>query len=77
MTTLVHVLCELQDYMKDQKLSSLIQHRVLGFFDYLWIRNKGTNPQFLLSDMPYCMQSEVSLATTERLISQVYSTYIV
>lgn len=60
--------------MKQQKLSSLVQGRVLNFFDYLWIRNKGTDPQCLLEDMPYCMQSEVSLATTENLIKQVHYT---
>ena len=57
--------------MKQQNLSSSVQSRVLNFFDYLWIRNKGTDPQVLLEDMPYCMQSEVSLATTESLIKQV------
>ena len=61
----------LQVYMKQQNLSSSVQNRVLNFFDYLWIRNKGTDPQVLLEDMPYCMQSEVSLATTESLIKQV------
>lgn len=62
----------LQGYMKQQNLSSSVQGRVLNFFDYLWIRNKGTDPQVLLEDMPYCMQSEVSLATTESLIKQVH-----
>lgn len=60
--------------MKQQKLSSVVQSRVLNFFDYLWVRNKGTDPQFLLEDMPYCMQSEVSLATTETLIRKVHPT---
>lgn len=62
-------------YMRQQNLSSSVQNRVLNFFDYLWIRNKGTDPQVLLEDMPYCMQSEVSLATTEALIKQVLSIY--
>ena len=48
-----------------------MQKRVLRFFDYVWARNKGKDPQLLLSDMPYCMQSDVSLATTEKLIRQV------
>ena len=60
-----------QMYMTQQKLSSPVQGRVINFFDYLWLRNKGTDPHTLLADMPYCMQSEVSLATTESLIKQV------
>ena len=58
--------------MKEQKLSSVMQQRVLNFIDCLWKRNMGTDPQCLLSDMPYCMRSEVFLATTESLIREVY-----
>ncbi len=56
-----------QDYMKEQHLSSVMRRRVLEFFDYLWARSKGTDQRTLLSDMPYCVQAEVSLATTEYL----------
>ena len=56
--------------MREQHFSSGLQNRVLHFFDYLWIRNKGAGRQSLLEDMPSCMQAEVSLATTERLIKQ-------
>ena len=61
--------------MRQQKLSSPVQGRVINFFDYLWLRNKGTDPHTLLADMPYCMQSEVSLATTESLIKEVHTYY--
>ena len=61
----------MQDYMKEQQLPSALKHRVLDFFEYLWVRNKGTDRKSLLSDMPYCMQAEVSLATTESLLRKV------
>lgn len=61
----------MQDYMKEQQLPSALKHRVLDFFEYLWVRNKGTDRQSLLSDLPYCMQAEVSLATTESLLRKV------
>ena len=67
LTSLVYM----QDYMKEQQLPSALKHRVLDFFEYLWVRNKGTDRQSLLSDMPYCMQAEVSLATTESLLRKV------
>ena len=57
--------------MHEQQLSSMMQQRVLDFFDYLWVRNKGTERQTLFADMPYCMQAEVSLATTEPLMRNV------
>ncbi len=58
--------------MQEQHLSSSMRHRVMNFFDYLWVRNKGTDRQSLLHDMPYCMQAEVSLATTENLLREVW-----
>ena len=62
--------------MHEQHLSSVMRRRVLDFFDYLWVRNKGTDRQSLLSDMPYCMQAEVSLATTESLLRNVTREFV-
>ena len=63
--------------MKEQHLPSVLKHRVLDFFEYLWVRNKGTDRTNLLSDLPYCMQAEVSLATTESLLKKVIHVHIV
>ena len=57
--------------MREQHLSSTLQNRVLKYFDYLWVRNKGVDRQSLFKDIPSCMQAEVSLATTEELIKSV------
>ena len=64
-----------KDYMREQHLSSIMQQRVVKFFDYLWVRNKGIDRKSLLADMPYCMQAEVSLATTEPLLRNVMVVY--
>ena len=63
--------------MHEQQLSSLTQQRVMDFFDYLWVKNNGTDRQTLLADMPYCMQAEVSIATTEPLMRNVRSIYVI
>ena len=57
--------------MREQHLSSTLQNRVLKYFDYLWVRNKGVDRQSLFKDIPCCMQAEVSLATTKELITSV------
>ncbi len=57
--------------MNEQQLSGKLRSRVLRFFDYLWVRNKGVNRRSLFDDMPSCMLAEVSLATTERLLKEV------
>ena len=63
--------------MREQQLSSLTQQRVMDFFDYLWVKNNGTDRQTLLADMPYCMQAEVSMATTEPLMRNVRSIHVI
>ena len=67
LTSLVYM----QDYMKEQQLPSALKHRVLDFFEYLWVRNKGTDRQSLLSDMPYCMHDTMNVIQT--LYIGVYS----
>ena len=57
--------------MTEQHLSGKLQKRVLKFFDYLWVRNKGADRRSLFDDMPSCMLAEVSLATTEKLFKEV------
>ena len=57
--------------MHEQHLSSTLQNKVLKYFDYLWVCNKGVDCQSLFKDIPSCMQVEVSLDTTEELIKSV------
>ena len=57
--------------MHEQQLSSPMQQRVMDFFDYLWVKNNGTDRQTLLTDLPYCMQADVSMATIEPLMRSV------
>ena len=57
--------------MHEQELSSPMQQRVMDFFDYLWVKNNGTDRQTLLTDLPYCMQADVSMATIEPLMRNV------
>ena len=63
--------------MREQQLCSLTQQRVMDFFDYLWVKNNGTDRQTLLADMPYCMRAEVSMATTEPLMRNVRSICVI
>jgi hypothetical protein len=60
--------------MHEQQISPPMKQRVVDFFDYLWIKNNGTERQTLLTDMPYCMQADVSMATIEPLMRNARST---
>ena len=57
--------------MTEQHLPGKLKGRVLKFFNYLWVRNKGVDRRSLFDDMPSCMLAEVSLATTEQLLKEV------
>ena len=63
----------MRQYMKNKHLSLVMRQRVFNFLNYLWLRNKGTGRQDILSDLPYCMQAEVSLAITNTMLRQVSS----
>ena len=65
-----------QEHMKEEEqLPSCLQTRVMNFFDYLWLRNKGADrQQELLADMPSCMQAELFLTITQQLIRHVRKT---
>lgn len=57
--------------MKQHHVTSALRQRVFKFFEYSWLRNKGTDRQDMLSDLPYCMQAEISLDIAETMLRSV------
>jgi len=47
--------------MEDQAVPWSLQHRVISYFDYLWMRNKGVDIKSLFHDCPSCLKSELFL----------------
>lgn len=60
-----------KEQMKDMKLNSKLRNRVISYFDYLWMRNKGVDQYTLLRDAPPCLQAELALYINERHLTKV------
>ncbi|XP_022094111.1 uncharacterized protein LOC110981133 isoform X3 [Acanthaster planci] len=57
--------------MKDMRLNSKLRNRVVSYFDYLWMRNKGVDQHTLFKDAPFCLQTEIGLAVYEKSLKKV------
>ncbi|XP_071795542.1 uncharacterized protein [Asterias amurensis] len=57
--------------MKDMKLNGKLRNRVVAYFDYLWMRNKGIDQHGLFKDAPFCLQTEIGLAVNENNLKKV------
>jgi CRP-like cAMP-binding protein len=64
-------LSAIKGYMREKNLMSVMQTRVVNYFEYLWSRNKGMDRSGLFQDMPQCMHSEVTLSASEHLLRRV------
>ncbi|PIK48172.1 tetrameric potassium-selective cyclic nucleotide gated channel [Apostichopus japonicus] len=60
-----------KEQMKDMKLNSKLRNRVISYFDYLWMRNKGVDQHTLLRDAPFCLQTELALNINEHHLTKV------
>lgn len=64
-------LAAVKDQMKDMRLNSKLQNRVISYFDYLWARNKGIDQSTLFRDAPFCLQNDLSLSVSGGHIQKV------
>ena len=59
------------EYIKDQGVAEQLQSRIIRYYEYLWMRNKGVDGVDLFTDMPMTLQAEVSLGINADVISKV------
>lgn len=57
--------------MKRERVSHSLRHRVLNYYHHHWLQCKGINRQTLFDDTPFCMHTEIALATTRKLLQVV------
>ncbi|XP_077978719.1 uncharacterized protein LOC144434138 [Glandiceps talaboti] len=61
----------IKDHMHDQGLPSKLQKKVVSYYDYIWMRNKGVDIKNLLKDSPSCMHAAIWLGANEHLLKKV------
>eukprot|EP00794_Sanderia_malayensis_P016547 gene16547-18222_t len=60
-----------QAHMRSQSISVALQKRVVDFFRYNWVKNRGLPVASLLNDLPYCLHAEICYTLIGDIISQV------
>lgn len=64
----VHRLDAIQEYLKDAGVSAELQIKVIGYYEYLWVRNKGKEGTEAFNELPIAFQAELSLETYQNMI---------
>ncbi len=63
----------LKVYMKNLFVSKPMRRSVFKYLELVWLNNMGATQQNILSDLPYTLQADVSLAITHHMLTSVRS----
>ncbi|XP_064635102.1 uncharacterized protein LOC135492519 [Lineus longissimus] len=64
-------LSAITSHLVDQEVPTTLTQRVVGYFNYLWIRNQGVDPKGLFKDAPYCMIAELTLEMSSDMFAKI------
>ena len=59
-------------YLQDQGISEHLEKRVMNYYDYVWVRTQGVDPESLFDGLPAAMFGDVTLSLYEEIIRKVY-----
>ncbi|XP_055341339.1 uncharacterized protein LOC129590239 isoform X2 [Paramacrobiotus metropolitanus] len=61
----------IKQYMHHEHLSKKLKHRIVRYYEYLWLRTHGIDPQTLIAGLPPSLTSELALQLYRKVIEQV------
>ena len=61
----------IKKYMQHEHLPTSLQTRVVRFYQYLWLRAQGVDPQTLISGLPPSLTGELALQLYRKVIEQI------
>ncbi|XP_070566365.1 uncharacterized protein [Ptychodera flava] len=64
-------LTAIKSFMKDQDMDYELRQRVVSFYEYLWMRTKGVDPDSLFDGLPLSLKADVTLSLYQEIINQV------
>lgn len=64
---MIHV----KSYMDTQFINTALQRRVLDYYEHLWFKTKGVQPNTLFSVLPLSLWSDVTYSLYEEIISKI------
>ncbi|XP_071956713.1 uncharacterized protein [Antedon mediterranea] len=58
-------------YLKDHQSNKNLEQRVITYYNYLWLRNKGVDPDSLFDGLPLSLKADVTLNLYQEMINKV------
>ncbi|XP_066276868.1 uncharacterized protein [Branchiostoma lanceolatum] len=59
-----------KEHMKDQDVPQDLRHKVVNYYDYIWLRNRGVDVSTLFLEAPRCLQEDVSYSMTKEYLDR-------
>ena len=56
---------------QDQQINRALEQRVVTYYNYMWLRTKGVDPNSLFDGLPLSMKAEVALDIYADMINKV------
>ncbi|XP_033108885.1 uncharacterized protein LOC117110323 isoform X2 [Anneissia japonica] len=64
-------LTAVKHYLKDHQSDKNLEHRVITYYNYLWLRTKGVDPDSLFDGLPLSLKADVTLNLYQEMINKV------
>ncbi|KAJ7372502.1 hypothetical protein OS493_019011 [Desmophyllum pertusum] len=61
----------IKTFLQEQDISEKLTARIVSYYEYLWLRNKGVDTSSLFEGLPLSLQADVSLSLYKDLIERV------
>ncbi|CAH3024940.1 unnamed protein product, partial [Porites evermanni] len=61
----------IKSFLQEQGISENLTSRIVSYYEYLWLRNKGVDASSLFEGLPLSLQADISLSLYKDLIERV------
>ncbi|KAI8478218.1 hypothetical protein Bbelb_440550 [Branchiostoma belcheri] len=59
-----------KEHMKDQDVPQDLRQKVVQYYDYIWLRNRGVDVSTLFLEAPRCLQEDISYSMTKTYLDR-------
>ncbi|XP_058949071.2 uncharacterized protein [Pocillopora verrucosa] len=61
----------IKTFLEEQEISEKLTTRVISYYEYLWLRNKGIDASSLFEGLPLALQADISVSLYKDMIERV------
>ena len=64
-------LSSIKNYMADQELAQPLQERVINYYEYVWLRTRGIDPETMFDALPPALWGDVTMSLYHEVLSRI------